>query len=376
MYLTTERMNNIYNRTQEERKRETVPRVEPRAEPRAEQPPLEEPRAIRITQQPETVIVHRTYLDRFRRWANTDCGFWTLTILGLIAVILIAVLVPVSFYGLEYNEYGLHRDKLYNKVDYDRVYDNGMYYLGVNQEFISFPRNYNYESFNNLSQNVLPVFSKDGLEFGFQCDYQWRINKNAIPEIHRNFRLAYRQQVNNRVIATIKNTAIAFTTEEFVTSRELVDRIITSNIGQAVSELGFIIPTDKFQFAKPILPENIRVKSLQKVVQLINNDVQGLELQKQQVLQETDVMVKLILSNSTKILSEAQSTYNRILAQYGAESFNLINTAQQTGLQTLFTSMNITDDKTREMLRQTIAIEQNPNVQLYVGISPTSVLSV
>lgn len=314
------------------------------------------------------------FYARFRAWALTDCGFQTIVLVSLVAVILICSMVPSSFYGVEYDQYALHRDKLYNKVDYDRVYENGNYFLGLNQEFITFPRNFNYESFSG--KRALPVFSKDGLEFGFQCDYQWRINKSFIPNIHKQFRLAYGQQVNNRVISTIKNIAISFTTEEFVTSRDLVDSVITTAIGNAVASLGFIIPVDKFQFAKPILPENIRVKSLQKVVQLINNDVQNLVLQQQQVLQETGVLVNLILSNATKLVSQAYSTNSRILTEASAESFNIVNTAEQTGLELLFAGMGITDSTTMALLRKVIAIESNPNAHLYFNVNPTPVLGV
>jgi regulator of protease activity HflC (stomatin/prohibitin superfamily) len=313
------------------------------------------------------------YCPRFKRWLSTDCGLCTISAMIGTAVIMICSMVPSSYYGIEYDEYALHRDRLYNKVDYDKVYSNGYYFLGLNQEFIKFPRTYNYESFTG---STLPVFSKDGLEFGFQCDYQWKIKRDAIPDIHRNFRLAYRQQINNRVISTIKNIAITFTTEEFVTARTLVDSVITAAIANAVSSLGFDIPVDKFQFAKPILPDNIRAKSLQKVVQLINNDVQSLVQQQQLVLQETGVMVSLVLSNSTKLISQAQSSASRIISQANAAAFNIANTAEQNGLAQLFSGMEINDVTTKTLLRRVIALEENPDAQIYFGLSPSPVLSV
>jgi len=318
----------------------------------------------------------RKLYTKFTNWSSTPCGVLTLISCGVIAVIMICAMVPSSYYGLEYDDYGLHRDKLYNKVDYDRVYDNGYYFLGLNQEFIKFPRTYLYEQFSSDLNTTLPVFSADGLEFGFQCTYQWRINKAFIPEIHRNFRLAYRQQVNNRVISTIKNIAISFTTEEFVTKRALVDDIITAAIGRAVAALGFEIPDDKFQFAKPILPDNIRVKSLQKVVQLINNDVQTLVQQWQLVLQETGVQVNLVLSNATRVVNQAYSTNARIIAEANAQAFNIVNSAEQNGLEMLFRGMNITDATTMAALRRVIAIESNPTANIYFGLNPSTVLNV
>lgn len=130
-----------------------------------------------------------------------DSGCWK----SFLAVILICSMVPTSFYGVEYNEYALSRYKLTNKMNYDHVYDNGNYYLGLNYEMIKFPRTYQYETF---SGNDLRVFSKEGLKFGFQCTFQWRPLPEAIPDIHKQFRVTYRPQVLNRVIATPSRTQL------------------------------------------------------------------------------------------------------------------------------------------------------------------------
>lgn len=310
-------------------------------------------------------------------WNEESCGVQNKILAGaslsLLAVILICTMVPTSFYGVEYNEYALSRYKLTNKMDYDHVYDNGNYYLGLNYEMIKFPRSFQFETF---SGNDLRVFSKEGLEFGVQCTFQWRILPEAIPDIYKQFRVTYRPQVLNRVIATIKNTATQYTTDDFVTKRAEIDNAITLAIGDAIDDLGFNIPADKFQFAKPILPDNVRARFLQTQIQLVKNDEQSLRQQQSLVLQETNVIVAQINSNATRTLTEANSTSTLILSQAKADAFRIIGNAEQAGLNSLFEGMNITDAYTRSLLMKIINIEDNRDVNLYFGATPSQVLSV
>ncbi len=290
-------------------------------------------------------------------------------------VLFIVVALPMSFHGVEYNEYALGRYSLSNKVDYGTVYSHGNHYFFLlGYQMITFPSTFQYEEFSG--EHALSVFSKEGLLIGFQCTFQWRIKKEAIPKIHKEFRTSYRPQVLNRVIATIKNTVVQFTTDDFILNRELIDRIITTNIGNAVTELGFEIPADKFQFAKPLLPNNVRQKYLQTDTQLVINQQQSLLFQKAQVEQQTDVMVNLILSNATKILNEATSTSNKILGTAQADSYKITESAVQNGFALLFNTLNVTDPETMSQLIKAINLEVNSDIKLYVGLAGKAVVGV
>lgn len=269
---------------------------------------------------------------------------------------MICSMVPSSYYGIEYDEYGLDRDKLYNKVDYNQVYDNGNYFLGLNHEFIKFPRVYQFEQFTG---NGLSVFSKEGLEFGFQCTFQWRPKKESIPDIHRQFRVTYRPQVINRVIATIKNTVTKYTTDDFINSRDIIDRDITLAIGDAVDDLGFDIPADKFQFAKPLLPDNVRSRFLQTQVQLVKNDEQTLRQHQAVVLQETQRLVAAIVSNATAITTQADFTAQSIVDVAKADASRIVMQAEQDAISQIVSEMG------SDIIRVMYLEDANPH--LYVG---------
>jgi len=304
-----------------------------------------------------------------RAWASPNRNA-CLIVAAIVATVMISVMVPISYYGVEYNQYGLSRNKLTNKIDYSTIYVNGNYYLGLGYEMINFPRNYQYEYFSN---NQLSVFSREGLEFFIQCSFQWRPLRSAIPEIHRQFRLAYRVQVINRVISTIKNTAIQFNIDQFVVNRTYIDSLITGNIAFAVASIGFEIPIDKFQFDKPLFPDTVRNRYLQTQVQLVKNEEQTLRQQQAIVEQETTLLVSNINSNASRLLSEATSTSNRIMSEAKSNAFNIINIAEQEGLNSLFIGMSITNSTTKKLLQKIIAIERSSGLTIYFDLNPGSV---
>lgn len=306
-------------------------------------------------------------------WFEENTRFWIKLSLSVIAIVMISSMVPASYYGVEYHEYAMARYKLVNSLDYSKVYDNGFYFLGLNYEMIKFPRVFTHEHFTG---DDLRVFSKEGLEFAFQCSFQWRPIKEFIPSIHKQFRLSYQPQVKNRVIATIKNTVTMYTTDDFIHHRALIDKTITKNIGDAVRELGFDIPEDKFQFEKPLLPDNVRARFLQTQVQLVKNDEQVLRQQQALVIQETNVLVGNINSNATRVLTQATSTSTRIIAEANANAYNIYNTAEQQGLYELFSGMNITDSYTKALLRKIMAIENNNGVKLYYNSDHTNTVNI
>ncbi len=292
-------------------------------------------------------------------WRNADletkcCWIGTPVV---IAIIMICSMVPMSYYGLEYDDYGLDRNKLLNKVDY-KVYSNGNYFLGLNHEFIKFPRVYQFEEFTGTT---LSVFSKEGIEFGFQCTFQWRPKKDSIPDIHRQFRVTYRPQVINRFIATVKNTVTKYTTDDFINSRDLIDRDITVAVGDAVDDLGFDIPADKFQFAKPLLPDNVRSRFLQTQVQLVKNDEQILRQQQAVVLQETQRLVAGITANATAAIVQADFTAQSIIDVATADSTRIVNQAEQESIAQIVDLMGVDIIKVMYL--------EDANSKLYVGSS-------
>jgi hypothetical protein len=300
-------------------------------------------------------------------------GGWILTVAISLGVLLFVILFPLSFHAVEYDEYALDRDKLRNNLDYNHVYENGNHFTGVNHEMIAFPRVFQFETFVGYD---LPVFTSEGIQIGLQASYQWALIKTAIPSIHRQFRLVYKDQVHARVKAAIKNTATQFSADDFIKRRGDIDEAMTNASSAAIHDLGFNLPPDKFQLDKPLLPDNIVNKNLQTVIQLITNQAQAYKQQEAQVFQQTNVDVNNILSNGTRIVTEAQSQADRIISEANSFASNVVVGAEQAGLNNLFVSMGITNSTTKAILSKFIAIDNAAGIKLTMGLNPNPVYAV
>lgn len=297
------------------------------------------------------------------RWARKSARFISenpciCISLCVIGVILIVSLVPASYHAVEFDEYALDRYTLTNNVDYNTVYDNGNWFTGVSHEMITFPRTFNYEVFEGTQ---LTVFSEEGLEYSLQCSFQWRLVRERIPEIHKQFRLAYRQQVLNRVISAIKNTMTLYPIVTIITNRALIDAVLTHAVSAAVESMGVEIPGDKFQLDKPILPDSVRSKLLVTQVQLILNDEQRLRQQESLVIQETNVIVSNIVANATRVVTEGAAQAARIVSEAQSGAFATVETAAQLGLASMFTQLGVTRADTKAKLKLILAAETMPN---------------
>ena len=88
-----------------------------------------------------------------------------------VGVLLILILVPMSFVGLEYYEMGFRRSKSTGSVNVDHVYEFGKHFIGPDGDFKVFPASAIFETYTGIT-----VFSAD----------RWA----ALPEKVPNVRLA------------------------------------------------------------------------------------------------------------------------------------------------------------------------------------------
>ena len=119
-------------------------------------------------------------------------------IVGVIAI-LILILVPMSFVGLEYSEMGFRRSKSTGSVDTDNVYEFGKHFIGPDGEFKVFPASAVFESFD-----MIRVFSKDRLEIEITCNLQYFLRPHQLKELHRKFDIAYRPVLRNNALDALK----------------------------------------------------------------------------------------------------------------------------------------------------------------------------
>ena len=116
-----------------------------------------------------------------------------------VAAILILILVPMSFVGLEYYEMGFRRSKSTGSVDVDNVYEFGKHFIGPDGEFKVFPASAVFESFDRIT-----VFSGDRLEMEISCNLQYFLRPHQLKQLHKSYDIAYRPVLRNNALDALK----------------------------------------------------------------------------------------------------------------------------------------------------------------------------
>lgn len=295
----------------------------------------------------------------------------------VIATIMLATMIPLSLYAVRYPKWALEKEKLSNRVNYDHVYGNGYYWLGLNKALIEFPATFQFIRFGtDEGETPLSVFSNEGLEFFLDCNVGVRMRKEAVPSIHKAFRLGYMDQVKNLVVAAIKNTATLFSTDDFITRRNVTDLAIASAVQAAVGTIGFDMPLENFQLRRPQMPESVVLKYRQALVQLINNGAQTFVQQKAMVEQQTNVLEQQILANASRVAIQSNATASRLITEARAYAQNRLLIAEQQGLAELFAGMNVTDPTIKRVLQTLISVELNPTIRVFYDLAPALTLGV
>ncbi len=85
-----------------------------------------------------------------------------------VGVLLILILVPMSFVGLEYYEMGFRRSKSTGSVNVDHVYEFGKHFIGPDGDFKVFPASALFETYTGIT-----VFSAD----------RWAVLCEKVPNV-------------------------------------------------------------------------------------------------------------------------------------------------------------------------------------------------
>ena len=117
-------------------------------------------------------------------------------IVGIVACIgflLLVILLPLSFSYVSYDEYAMKKNSITHTLDYSEVYEMDRYFWGVGKSPMTFPRNYQFVDFGGSQE--LSVFDKKGLEIILHSSFEYRIIKDDLTKLYREYGLGYADQV-------------------------------------------------------------------------------------------------------------------------------------------------------------------------------------
>jgi len=285
-------------------------------------------------------------------------GIIILSVLG-VAAFFIAILVGVSYHGLQHNELGFDKSTLRNDVDTGEVYYRGMHFLGVSHEFIIFPSTFQSVDFSGNSR--LSVASKNGLEFGLNCNFQYRIKQESLADIFESFSTNYHSQVLVRATAAIKETTPLYETGDFFGKRAEVQDALWIAVRDDLAEIGMEVPAHKFQLGHPDFSGQIDAQNLAAAVQIQSNIKEQINQEAILTSEETAQLVALINANATLVGQQAVAIVDSLTVQAHAEAGQIAENAKTAGLAVIFSRFDVQNKGT---FLKFIAISNGHNVKI------------
>ncbi|KAK7113664.1 uncharacterized protein [Littorina saxatilis] len=294
-----------------------------------------------------------------------NCIFMVVGVVGGLVALLLVILLPMSFSGLEYYEYGFKRQKSTGSVKTDEVYSGGKYLIGPDYEFKTFPASAHFETLRDVT-----VFTSDKLEVKLDVYFQYFLKKEDLDILHRNYDLFYENVIRTSAIDALKGEAPNFATREFITNRKALEAALYKAIRERLGGICCALDCQQFDFACPpgckkqsLCDDKtekglwVYVKYFQMGAVEIPSDVQGrflraLTLQeeaaREKLLQEAQVVRKNTeaevrnIQNQAKEVSQEAEAQSKEIGSIAASNYTAtVEKARATGLKALYTRLRL-----------------------------------
>lgn len=286
-----------------------------------------------------------------------------------IGIILTVVLVPMSFSGLDYYEYGFKKQKSTGTVNTEKVYDFGKYMIGPDFEFKIFPASAQHVSL------TLDIFTMDKLEVEIQVFFQYFLRKEDLPYLHKFYDLVYEPTIKSSAVAALKIEAPRYSTDSYIKERNKVERglfkVVRERLGgkccakkcdwkyacpegcTAVEkcdherEKGLWVDVKYFQIGKIKIPKDVTERYLKTLT--LKEDVAREEfLQDAAVVRKgSTALVQDIRNQAKEVRQEAEATSSLINTVSQANYTATVEKARSTGLKDLYNRLGISNQETK-----------------------------
>lgn len=273
--------------------------------------------------------------------------FFSLLFVGLI---LIVSCVPPSFHYVHYDQYGLIRNN-YGDVHLSPTLTQGRYFLPLNFGVVFFPADYQLVDFDST------VFADNGMEFGMNVKFYYRIPEDMVGVIYDRYSKSYGSRIYSNSKKIIKNSVTGFGIEDYLSNRSHIESVIAANISTSLEELmGVEVPQNYVRIIKLDIPEILISTSLDSALALQRNELNQITQAVSLVQSETTELVASIDSSRILLLENADNYARQIVGTAEATSTNIINSARAVGMSSLFDYLNITDTSQKEAMIKAMAV--------------------
>ena len=286
---------------------------------------------------------------------------------GILALLLLAILLPLSYNGVNYNQCVFKRNEITQEIDWDSgCYPYGTYFWGV--AVTNFPFNLNV---TKVTLNNLSVITSSGLQFSMSVAFYYRLNISSIHELFINFGgNGYNAQIQNLATGFIKNKAPSYTINDYMTNRFYIQHDMENGLRTILTENNVIMDQGAFFLLEITLPPNVISQNLETSIQAQNTITAEYTQNQTAIVQETNYLVSLYTNNITYIQRTTSAQVNTIVSNANSYSYNILQSAQGQGLQYLLNSLSITNTTTINTVMRVMAyLSKHPVIIVGDGIN-------
>lgn len=320
---------------------------------------------------------------------GVPCIVKLLCLIGIMGVLMMIILLPLSFGDIEYYQYGFIKQKSTGTVFLDEVYANGKHLIGPDAEFKTFQADAHYVTLDKIR-----AFTSDRLEVQITVHYQYFLRKEDLPKLHRRFDVFYKDVMRTSGVDAVKGSITVFEKGQLISDRHKVEETIYKAVRERLGGKccrkdcnswlhacdpdckerhlctpefeGLFADVKYFHMGEVYIPQVVKQQYLRTLT--LKEDAE-----KEKLLQNATVERKKTQSKVQKIKNEAvelreqaaaQSKLIKVTSQ--ANYTAIVESARSQGLDILFTALNITDQGHKNSFDYLRTLRSLDNVHLTV----------
>jgi len=262
---------------------------------------------------------------------------------SFVVFLTLMIMLITSFVYVEYDELAFKKSTTTNKIDQSEVYSNGRYLWGFDHTKVPFPKLFQKQELS------LSVANEEGVSVTIAVSFWYRLPKEHLSDIYSAYGLEYSTQLTSIARAAVRNSAVDFGVDAFLTDRAAVRALIAENLPIALAEmnidcLGYTVQLNEITFSAELLDTH-----MDSAVTLENNLKIGYEQTAREIRAETERQVEEYSANTTVITRTAEANKTAMIETAQAEYDEIITQARGQGMADTMSALGITaaDEKAR-----------------------------
>lgn len=283
-------------------------------------------------------------------------------------MVISSIFLGTSLSSLDYDEYGLKKNRFTNVVDQNTVYDTGLYWTGPMYKFVKMPKlvqNIEFSRDDDTDEDVVYGKTLDGLEVDVEVSFSYRLNRTQVGLLYTQYGDTYRDEIIRRSRDIARDVCSHFNGTDFIRNRTGVGISMEQQMRTALEHV--YIEVVSFQLRDVTLPlafeqalANIEIARAQYELALREQEAAIVRAQ-------TAVINASAQANITIIQAQASADSYMITMQAQADALNITLTAEIESYYALGQALNLTSDQLLAYL-WIQAIEYHDDSLLIIGM--------